>query len=87
MAPIDTAVDMEIPVKWSAQPPEYKASNGADGVKNHVAVDAALRVVVFAAGLAAIIVMVTSKQSKMIPISPTMIIPLDANWDQSPAYM
>ncbi|XP_076891748.1 CASP-like protein 1 [Bidens hawaiensis] len=87
MAPIDTAVDMEIPVKWPAQAPEYKASNGADGVKNHAAVDAALRAIVFASGLAAIIVMVTSKQSKLIPISPTMTIPLDANWDQSPAYI
>ncbi|KAI3804633.1 hypothetical protein L1987_26331 [Smallanthus sonchifolius] len=93
MAPIDTTtplhatVDMEIPVKWSAQKPEYKASKGVDGVKNHGVVDAALRAVVFVCGLAAVIVMVTSKQSKMIPISPVMSIPLDANWNQSPAYI
>ncbi|KAI7746352.1 hypothetical protein M8C21_030603 [Ambrosia artemisiifolia] len=83
--PPQAAVDMER-VKWSAQAPE-QASKGADGVKNYLAVDAALRAVVFAAGAAAVAVMLTSKQSKMIHISPTMAIPLDANWNQSPAYI
>lgn len=85
-----TTVDMEIPVKWSAQPPEYKAATtaGADGVnKNYGVIDAALRAVLFASALVAVIVMVTSKQSKLIHLSPTMALPLDANWDQSPAYM
>ncbi|KAL8195759.1 hypothetical protein R6Q57_025512 [Mikania cordata] len=87
-APPHAAVDMEIPVKWSAQAPEHMAGIDARGhVRNHGAVDAVLRVVVFVAGLAAVIVMVTSKQSKMIPISPVMTIPLDANWNQSPAYI
>ncbi|KAI3804632.1 hypothetical protein L1987_26330 [Smallanthus sonchifolius] len=86
-APLHATVDTEIQVKWSAQAPDHKSSKGADGVKNHGAVDAALRAVVFVGGLAAVIVMVTSKQSKMIQISPTMSIPLDANWNQSPAYI
>ncbi|KAK9077731.1 hypothetical protein SSX86_006068 [Deinandra increscens subsp. villosa] len=86
-APPHSAVEMEIPVKWSAQAPNSKDSNGADGVKNHAVIDAALRAVVFVAALAAVIVMVTSKQSKMVRISPTMVIPLDANWNQSPAYI
>ncbi|KAD4178645.1 hypothetical protein R6Q59_022256 [Mikania micrantha] len=94
MASIDTttpphaSVDMEIPVKWSAQAHEHNAIMDARGhLKNHGAIDAFLRAVVFVSGLASIIVMVTSKQSKMIPISPVMLIPLDANWNQSPAYI
>ncbi|KAI7752996.1 hypothetical protein M8C21_022946 [Ambrosia artemisiifolia] len=74
-APPHATVDTEIPVKWSG------------GVKKHVIVDVALRALLFVTGLGAVIVMVTSKQSKMIPISPVMIIPLDANWSQSPAYI
>ncbi|KAI3703671.1 hypothetical protein L1987_73863 [Smallanthus sonchifolius] len=74
-APPHATVDVEIPVKWSG------------GRKNHVIVDVALRALLFVTGLVAIIVMVTSKQSKMIRISPVMAIPLDANWNQSPAYI
>ncbi|KAJ0593851.1 putative casparian strip membrane protein [Helianthus annuus] len=85
-APPHASVDMEVPVKWSAQGLE-QASKGADGVKSHLVVDAALRAVVFAASAAAVVVMVTSKQSKMIPVSPTMAVSLDANWNQSPAYI
>ncbi|KAL8239047.1 hypothetical protein R6Q59_015614 [Mikania micrantha] len=81
MAPTNTTatppatVDMAVPVKWSG------------GKRNHMIIDVALRALLFVTGLAAVIVMVTSKQSKMIPISPIMIIPLDANWNQSPAYI
>lgn len=71
MLAIDTK---EIPVK-------------SHGAKNHAVVDVVLRAVVCVASLAAVIVMVTSKQSKLIPISPVMLIPLDANWNQSSAYM
>ncbi|KAK1417886.1 hypothetical protein QVD17_27021 [Tagetes erecta] len=53
--------------------------------KNQVIADVALRALLFVTSLGAIIVLVTSKQSKMIPISPTVAIPLDANWNQSPA--
>ncbi|KAK1430822.1 hypothetical protein QVD17_13859 [Tagetes erecta] len=71
MLPIDTT---EVPVK-----PYH--------VKNHVVLDLVLRTVVCIGSLAAVIVMVTSKQSKLIPISPVMLIPLDANWNQSSAYI
>ncbi|GJZ64153.1 CASP-like protein 1 [Tanacetum coccineum] len=85
MAPIDTkppshtAYDMETTMKWS-EPQE-------DGVKNHGVVDATLRAVLLATTNVALIAMVTSKETKMIPISPTMKVPLDASFDQSPAYI
>ncbi|XP_076891536.1 CASP-like protein 1 [Bidens hawaiensis] len=54
-----------------------------------VVIDAVLRLAVLVAGVAAIIIMVTSKQSKLIPLpfSPTTIVSLDANWNHSPAYI
>ncbi|KAK9077730.1 hypothetical protein SSX86_006067 [Deinandra increscens subsp. villosa] len=66
---------------------EYKGSNGSDGVKNHLVVDVMLRVMVFATSLIGVIVMVTSKQTKMIPVAPGMAIPLAANFNQSPAFI
>ncbi|KAK1430821.1 hypothetical protein QVD17_13858 [Tagetes erecta] len=75
-APPHAALDMqEVPVKWSG------------GVKNHRRIDVALRAVLFVTALAALVVMVTSKQSKMVRVSPLMAIPLDANWTQLPAYI
>ncbi|GJW75993.1 CASP-like protein 1 [Tanacetum coccineum] len=85
MAPIDTkppshdAYDMETTMKWS-EPQK-------DGVKNHGVVDATLRAVLSATTNVALIAMVTSKETKMIPISPTMKVPLDASFNQSPAYI
>ncbi|XP_076912068.1 CASP-like protein 1 [Bidens hawaiensis] len=67
-----------------------QTASGADGIKNHgVVIDAVLRAVVLVAGVAAIIIMVTSKQSKLMPLpfSPTTIVSLDANWNQIPAYV
>ena len=80
-APIDitasprATVDMEIPVKCSGS------------AKNHGVIDVVLRALVCVTGLAAIIVIVTSKQSRMLPVSPTMVINIDAKYNQSPAYM
>ncbi|GKG06313.1 hypothetical protein Tco_0326399, partial [Tanacetum coccineum] len=77
LTPIDTTaspratVDMEIPLKWSGS------------AKNHGVIDAVLRALVCVTGLAAIIVIVTSKQSKMLPVSPTMVINIDAKYNQS----
>ncbi|XP_076927734.1 CASP-like protein 1 [Bidens hawaiensis] len=88
-APLHDAVETVIPIKFSGQALEQKASS-ADGVKNNeVVIDAVLRVVVLVAGVAAVIIMVTSKQSKLVPLplSPTTVVPLDANWNQSPAYI
>ncbi|XP_071727359.1 CASP-like protein 1 [Rutidosis leptorrhynchoides] len=83
-----TSVDMEIPVKWSDQPPEHMVANKENGVnKSHGVLDVALRVVLSMSALAAVIVMVTSKQSKLIHFSPTLALPLDANWTQVPSYI
>ncbi|GJS06498.1 CASP-like protein 1 [Tanacetum coccineum] len=85
MAPIDTkppshaAYDMETTMKWS--------ESLKDGVKNHGVVDATLRAVLFATTNVALIAMVTSKETNMIPISPTMKVPLNASFNQSPAYI
>ncbi|MFS7922671.1 putative casparian strip membrane protein [Helianthus anomalus] len=67
--------------------PDYKGSTGTGDVKNHVAVDVVLRVMLFATSLIGIIVMVTSKQTKLIPIAPGMALPMAAEFNQSPAFM
>nr|GEU36514.1 CASP-like protein 1 [Tanacetum cinerariifolium] len=85
MATIDTkppshaAYDMETTMKCS------EPQN--DCVKNHGVVDATLRAVLFATTNVAVIAMVTSKETNMIPISPTMKVPLDASFNRSPAYI
>ncbi|XP_076936004.1 CASP-like protein 1 [Bidens hawaiensis] len=76
MSSIDTP---EVPLKSSAAP-EYKSTRG-------LLVDVALRVLLFATGLAAVIVMVTSKQTKMIPVAPGIAVPLDAEFNHSPAFI
>ncbi|KAD6453828.1 hypothetical protein R6Q59_015616 [Mikania micrantha] len=78
MSSIDAA---EAPLKSSATPPpEYKSSMG-------LVVDVALRVLLFGTGLVAIIVMVASKQTKMIPVAPGIAVPLDAKFSHSPAFI
>ncbi|XP_076952482.1 CASP-like protein 1 [Bidens hawaiensis] len=88
--PPHAAIETVIPVKFSGRALEQTASGSADGVNNHgVVIDAVLRAVVLVAGVAAIIIMVTSKQSKLmsLPFSPTTIVSWDANWNQFPAYI
>ncbi|KAI3703672.1 hypothetical protein L1987_73864 [Smallanthus sonchifolius] len=71
----------EAPLKSAtAPPPESKSSMG-------LVVDVALRVLLLATGLVAIIVMVTSKQTKMIPVAQGLAVPLDAKFNQSPAFI
>nr|GFA18377.1 CASP-like protein 1 [Tanacetum cinerariifolium] len=85
MTPIDTkppshaAYDMETTTKWSESP--------KDGVKNHGVVDATLRAVLFATTSVALITMVTSKETKMMPISRTMKVPLNVRFNQYAAYI
>ncbi|KAF5815363.1 putative casparian strip membrane protein [Helianthus annuus] len=67
--------------------PDYKGSTGTGDVKNHVVVDVALRVMLFATSLIGIIVMVTSKQTKLIPVAPGMALPMAAEFNQSPAFI
>ncbi|KAI3696131.1 hypothetical protein L1987_79140 [Smallanthus sonchifolius] len=65
----------------------YKGSTGGDGVKNHVVADLVLRIVLFVTALVAMIVMVTSKQTKLVTVAPGLAIPMVANFDQSPAFV
>ncbi|KAI3692481.1 hypothetical protein L6452_32297 [Arctium lappa] len=66
---------------------EYKV--GTDGVEGngHGLLEAILRALLCVTSMAGVIVMVTSKQTKMIPISPTMAVPMDAKFDHSPSYI
>ncbi|KAI3692488.1 hypothetical protein L6452_32304 [Arctium lappa] len=85
MASIDTTARphtaTEPPTKYSAPLPEYKVSSFGP------VVDVALRVILFATALVAVIVMVTSKQTKLIPVAPGIAIPKDAKFNHSPAFV
>lgn len=50
-------------------------------------VDVLLRVLLFVTALVAIIVIVTSKQTKLIPVAPGLAIPLTAKFNQLPAFI
>nr|GEX36355.1 CASP-like protein 1 [Tanacetum cinerariifolium]GEZ55444.1 CASP-like protein 1 [Tanacetum cinerariifolium] len=73
---------LESPVPTS----EYKGSASTGGLRNHVLVDLVLRVILFVSALVAIIIMVTSKQTKMIPVAPSLAIPVTAKFSQIPAF-
>ncbi|GJX90923.1 CASP-like protein 1 [Tanacetum coccineum] len=73
---------LESPVPTS----EYKGSASTGGLRNHVLVDLVLRVILFASAFVAIIIMVTSKQTKMIPVAPSLAIPVTAKFSQIPAF-
>ncbi|KVG43266.1 CASP-like protein 1 [Cynara cardunculus var. scolymus] len=85
MASIDTTAHppaaTDPPTKYSVPPPEYKGSSFGP------VVDMALRVILFATALVAVIVVVTSKQTKLIPVAPGIVIPKDAKFNHSPAFI
>ncbi|KAI3692482.1 hypothetical protein L6452_32298 [Arctium lappa] len=86
-APPHATVDMEVPMKSSAPPPPgYKAATAGAGDHDWV-VEATLRALLCVTSLAGVIVMVTSKQTEMIPISPTMAVPMDAKFNHSASYI
>lgn len=64
---------------------EYKGITG--DVKNHVVVDVVLRVMMFVTSLISIILMIISKQTKLILVAPGMKISMAAKFSQSPAFM
>ncbi|KAI3692483.1 hypothetical protein L6452_32299 [Arctium lappa] len=84
MASKGTTTPPHSTVKSPASPPAYM---GTSGVKHHLVVDVVLRVMLFATALVSIIVMVTSKQTKLIPVAPGLVIPLDAKFNQSPSFI
>ena len=91
MAPNDTATpphgagSMEVPLKTAS--PQYNGGRGGSGFKKHVVVDVLLRVLLFATALIGIIVMVTSEQTKQIPVAPGISVTRTAKFSHSPAYM
>nr|KAJ0206000.1 hypothetical protein LSAT_V11C500246960 [Lactuca sativa] len=84
MASYDTtfspATAAEEPLKRSAPPQEYKGECSP-------LVDVALRVLLFLTALVSIIVMVTSNQTKLIPLAPGLAIRLPAKFQHSPAFI
>ncbi|KAM0047227.1 putative casparian strip membrane protein [Helianthus debilis subsp. tardiflorus] len=67
--------------------PENKSSTRAGAAKNHVVVDVVLRAMLFATAFVAITFLVTSKQTKLIPVAPGIAIPMAAKFNQSPAFI
>ncbi|KAL8195761.1 hypothetical protein R6Q57_025514 [Mikania cordata] len=75
------SVETQAPLKSSAGPhSEHKSSMGP-------VLDVALRVLLFATALVAVIVMVTSKQTKLIPVAPGLAVPVAAKFNHSPAFI
>ncbi|KAI3703673.1 hypothetical protein L1987_73865 [Smallanthus sonchifolius] len=85
-APPHATVSMEVPLKTSAAPPPEYGSGGRS-FKKHAVVDMLLRVLLFATAVTGIIVMVTSKETKQIPVAPGIVISRDAKFSDSPAYV
>ncbi|KAK8623854.1 hypothetical protein V6N13_065216 [Hibiscus sabdariffa] len=81
-----TAVDSELPPKSEAAPPVATTTKCPF---NYSLVDVALRVLVFAATLASVVVMVTSKQTELVSVPgfPGFRLPLQAKFNQSPALV
>ncbi|XVF28405.1 hypothetical protein REPUB_Repub15cG0026700 [Reevesia pubescens] len=79
MASIDKPTEVEAapPVAASKCPSNYSV------------VDVALRVLLFAASLSSVVVMVTSKQTELLPVPglPNVRLPLPAKFDHSPAFI
>ncbi|XP_076952481.1 CASP-like protein 1 [Bidens hawaiensis] len=80
-----SAINMEVPLKTSAPPPEYKS--GGRSFKKHAVVDMLLRVFLFATAVASVVVMVTSEETKQIPVAPGIMISRTAKFSHSPAYV
>ncbi|KAK9077728.1 hypothetical protein SSX86_006065 [Deinandra increscens subsp. villosa] len=81
------AVSMEVPLKTAAAaPPEYGNSRGRS-FKKHAVVDVVLRVFLFATAVISVVVMVTSEETKQIPVAPGLSISRTAKFSNSPAYV
>ncbi|KAI3692489.1 hypothetical protein L6452_32305 [Arctium lappa] len=85
--PPHAAASMEAPLKTTSAPPPKYSTGGGGGFKKHALLDVLLRVLLFATALVGIIVMVTSKQTKQIPVAPGITVTRDAKFNHSPAYI
>ncbi|KAI3692480.1 hypothetical protein L6452_32296 [Arctium lappa] len=90
MASTDTRAQPQVTtqssVKWASQLSGYLAGRGAVAVKNHAKVDIVSRAFLSVTGLVAVIVMVTSKQDTVIPVSPVMTITVAAKFTHSASF-
>ncbi|XVF28406.1 hypothetical protein REPUB_Repub15cG0026800 [Reevesia pubescens] len=74
------------------KPTEFEAAPPVAASKcpfNYSVVDVALRVLLFAASLSSVVVMVTSKQTELVPVPglPNVRLPLPAKFNHSPAFI
>ncbi|KAI3756074.1 hypothetical protein L1987_55887 [Smallanthus sonchifolius] len=83
--PPHAAVSMEVPLKRLAPTTQY--GSGARSFKKHAAVATLLRVFLFETAVTGVIVMVTSKETKQIPVAPGVVISKSAKFSYSPAYV
>ncbi|KAI7748675.1 hypothetical protein M8C21_000324 [Ambrosia artemisiifolia] len=81
------AVSMEVPLKTSAPPPAEHGGLRARSFKKHAVVDMLLRVFLFATAVVSVVVMVTSEETKQIPVAPGIVISRTAKFSNSPAYV
>ncbi|KAI3804638.1 hypothetical protein L1987_26339 [Smallanthus sonchifolius] len=84
--PPHAAGSMEVPLKRSA-PVQTQYGSGARSFKKHAVVPTLLRVFLFATAVTGVIVMVTSKETKQIPVAPGIVISKSAKFSYSPAYV
>lgn len=78
------------PEKAAPPPPEAKTSGDAVPTKYFALLEFVLRFLLFASALVAVLLVVTSKQTKIVPVSPFSpfaVAPRDAKFNQSPAYI
>ncbi|XP_073053835.1 CASP-like protein 1 [Primulina eburnea] len=78
------------PEKAPPPPPQMKTSGDAVPTRYFALLEVVLRFLLFASALVAVLVIVTSKQTELVPISPFPPFPLalrDAKFNQSPAYI
>ncbi|CAI9284731.1 unnamed protein product [Lactuca saligna] len=80
------AISMEVPLKTSASPPEYIATRLACGSKKHAVINLFSRVVILASAVGGIILLITSKQTKLITIAPGLAISKVAKFSHSDAH-
>ncbi|XWS53670.1 hypothetical protein CRYUN_Cryun10bG0020500 [Craigia yunnanensis] len=76
--------------KPSASPPKHEAlAASAKGPFNCSVVDVALRVLLLGAAVSSVVVMVTSKQTELVPVPglPTVRVPAPAKFNHSPAFI
>ncbi|KAE8723390.1 CASP-like protein 1D1 [Hibiscus syriacus] len=84
------AVVSESAPKSEAGPPEAEAVAAPTKFAfNYSLVDVALRILLFAAALSSVVVMVTSKQTEVVPVPglPGVMLPFQAKFNHSPALI